>query len=145
VEEKRRAEEAEAKRKADEPEMQRLADEAEKKRKADEAEAQRLEVACKAAEAKEVRKAEEAEKAKAAKDKAEKEEAEKIRAANAALEAGIVAHEANKQRTADESAAARVKAQALVTRQQKLAKLGVTPDDPLMLVPEGLGPTREEM
>jgi hypothetical protein len=42
-------------------------------------------------------KAEEAEKAKAAKDKDEQEEAEKIRAANTALEAGIVAHEANKQ------------------------------------------------
>jgi hypothetical protein len=46
---------------------------------------------------------------------------------------------------AEESAAARAKAQALATHQKKLAKLGVTPDDPLMLVPEGPGPTREEM
>jgi hypothetical protein len=56
-----------------------------------------------------------------------------------------VAHEANKQRTAKESAAARVKAQALATRQKNLAKLGVRPDDPLMLVPEGPGPSREEV
>jgi hypothetical protein len=103
---------------------------AEEKHKADEAKAQKLEAA---------------EKEKAARAQAEKEEAERIRAANAAMEAGIVAHEANKQRTAEESAAVRAKAQALATRQKKLAKLGVTPDDPLMQAPEGPGPSRQEV
>jgi chemotaxis protein histidine kinase CheA len=127
----------ERQRKAEEAaEEKRKAEEAERKCKADEAEALKVEAACKAAEA---------EMAKAAKEKAEQEEAKKIQAANAAMEAGIVAHEANKQKTAKESAAARAKAQALATRQKKLAKLGVTPDDPLILVPEGPGPTREEM
>jgi hypothetical protein len=51
--------------------------------------------------AKEARKAEES---KAAKAKAEKQEDEKIRAANVAMKAGIVAHEANKTRAADEAA-----------------------------------------
>jgi hypothetical protein len=126
-------------------EEKRKAEEAEKKRQAEEAEAQKFEVAHKAAEAEEVRKAEEAGKAKAAKDKAEQEEAEKIRAANAAMEAGIVAHKANKQTTAKESAVARAKAQALATRQKKLVKIRVLPDDPLMLVPEGPGPSLEEV
>jgi hypothetical protein len=56
-----------------------------------------------------------------------------------------VAHEANKQRTAKESAAARAKAQALATHLKKLAKLGITPDDPLMQAPEGPGPSRQEV
>jgi hypothetical protein len=128
AEEKRKANEAaEAKRKAEEAEAERKAEE---KRKADEAEAQKLEVA---------------EKAKAAQTQGDKEEAEKIRAANEAMEVGVAAHMENLKRTAEESAAAHVKAQALATRQKKLAKLGVRPDDPLMLVPEGLGPSREEV
>jgi hypothetical protein len=102
-----------------------------------------------AEEGKEKWKAKEAEEAakkeKVAKAQAEKEEAKKIRVANAAMEAGIVAHEANKKRTADEAAAARVKAQALATRQKNLAKVGVCPDDPLMMVPEGPGPSQEEV
>jgi hypothetical protein len=123
AEEKRKAEEAaEEKRKAEEA--------AEEKRKANEAEAQKLEAA---------------EKEKAAQAQAEKEEAKRIQAANTALEAGIVAHEANKQKMAEESAAARAKAQALATHQKKLAKLGVTPDDPLMQAPEGPGPSRQEV
>jgi hypothetical protein len=129
---------AEAVRKAEEmlkaaKERQQKAEEAaEEKRKAEEA-----------AEAK--RKAKEAEKEKAAQAQAEKEEAERIRAANEAMQVGVAAHMDNIQRTAEESAAARMKAQALVTRQKKLAKLGVRPDDPLMLVPEGPGPSREEV
>jgi hypothetical protein len=42
-----------------------------------------------------------AEEVKVAKAKAEKEQAEKIRAANEAMQAGIVAHEAEKKRVAD--------------------------------------------
>jgi colicin import membrane protein len=124
AEEKRKAEEAaEEKRKAKEvAETQRKAEKAEKKHKADEAE-----------------------KEKAAQAQAEKEEAERIRAANEALKVGVAEHMAEVQRTADDAAAAQMKAQALATRQKKLAKLGVRPDDPLMLVPEGPGPSREEV
>jgi hypothetical protein len=125
-------EEAEEKRRAEEAaKTQRKAEEAEKKRKAEEAEAKR--------------KADEAEKEKAVQAQAEKEEAERIRAANAALQVGVAEHFEHVQRTAEESAAARIKAQALAMRQKKLAKLGVLPYDPLMLVPEGPGPSREEV
>jgi hypothetical protein len=67
------------------------------------------------------------------------------------MEVGVVAHLAKKKRLADGTAAAngaaaaRVKAQAQATRQKNLAKIGIHPDDPLMLVPEGPGPSREEM
>jgi hypothetical protein len=126
AEEKRRAEEvAEEKRKAEEvAEAKWKAEEAEEKRKADEAETLRLEAA---------------EKEKAAQAQAEKEEAEKIRAANEAMKVGVAAYMENLKRMAEESAAARVKAQALATRQRNLAKIGVRPEDPLMLVPEGPG------
>jgi hypothetical protein len=113
----------------------RILEEAEEKRRAEEA-------------AEEKRKAEEAE----AKRRAEKalqvekaEEAERLRAANAAMEAGVAAHLAEVKRAADEATAARVKAQALATRQKNMAKIGVRPEDPLMLVPEGPGPSREEV
>jgi hypothetical protein len=90
-------------------------------------------------------KLEAAEKEKAAQTQAEKEEAERIRAANEAMKVGVAAHLAEVKRTADEAAAARVKAQALATRQKNLAKIGVRPNDPLMLVPEGPGPSWEEV
>jgi hypothetical protein len=86
-----------------------------------------------------------AEKEKAAQTQAEKEEAERIRAANEAMKVGVAAHLAEVKRTADEAAAVRVKAQALATRQKNLAKIGVRPNDPLMLVPEGPGPSQEEV
>jgi hypothetical protein len=108
-------EEAEEKRRVEEAEEKRKAKEAEEKCQADEAEAQRVKKAQKAKEA---------------------EEAEKIRAANVAME---------KKRVADDAAVARVKAQAQATRQRNLVKIGVAPNDPLMLVPEGLGPGREEV
>jgi hypothetical protein len=118
----------------------RLLQEAEEKRKAEEA----AETQRKADEAEKLR-LEAAEKEKAAQAQAEKEEAEKIRAANEAMQVGVAAHMENIQRTAEESAVARMKAQALATCQKKLAKLGVRPDDPLMLVPEGPGPSWEEV
>jgi membrane protein involved in colicin uptake len=117
-------EEAEAKRKAEEERK------AEEKRKAEEAEAQRLEAA---------------EKEKAAQAQAKKEEAEKIWVANEAMKVGVAAHLAEVKRMADDTAVAHKKAQALATRQKNLAKIGVRPDDPLMLVPEGPGPSREEV
>jgi hypothetical protein len=61
------------------------------------------------------------------------------------MKVGVAAHLAEVKRTADDAAAARVKAQALATRQKSLTKIGVCPDDPLMLVPEGPGPSREEV
>jgi hypothetical protein len=61
------------------------------------------------------------------------------------MEVGIVAHEANKKRVADGAAAARVKEQALGTCQKNLANLGVPPGDPLMQVPEGPEPSREDL
>jgi hypothetical protein len=38
-----------------------------------------------------------------------------------------------------------MKAQAQVTRQKNLVKIGIAPNNPLMLVPEGLGSSREEV
>jgi hypothetical protein len=64
---------------------------------------------------------------------------------NAAMEAGVAARLAEKKRVADNAAVAGMKAQAQGTHQNKLAKIGICPDDPLMLVPEGLGPSREEV
>jgi membrane protein involved in colicin uptake len=119
--------EAEAKQKAKE---KWKAEEAEEKHKADEAETLRLEAA---------------EKEKAAQAQAKKEEAEKIRAANEAMKVGVAAHMENLKRTAKESAVAHVKAQALATCQKNLAKIGVHPEDPLMLVPEGPGPSWQEV
>jgi uncharacterized protein YhaN len=129
---------------AEEAKAKWKSEEAEKKRKADEAKAQRVEAARKAAEAEKVQKAEEAERAKAAKDKAEKEEAEKIRAANEAMKAGVAANLAEVKRVAKLRAAAN-EAAALATRQRNLAKIGVRPDDCLMLIPEGPWPSREEV
>jgi dTMP kinase len=131
AEEKRKTEEAdEAKQKAEKAaEEKRKAVEAEEKCKADEAETLRLE---------------KAEKEKAAQAQAEKEEAEKIQTANEALRVGVAAHMENLKRTAKESGA-RVKAQALATRQKNLAKIGLRPEDPLMLVPKGPGPSRQEV
>jgi membrane protein involved in colicin uptake len=127
LEEAKEKRKAEAERKAEE---KRKADEAaEAKCKADEAEAQKLKAA---------------EKEKAAQAQVEKEEAEKIWAANEAMQVGVADHLANVKR-AEESAAARVKAQAQVTHQKNLAKIGVRPDDPLMLVPEGPGPSQDEV
>jgi hypothetical protein len=40
---------------------------------------------------------------------------------------------------------ARVKVQALATRQKNLAKIGVHPEDPLMLIPEGPGPSQQDV
>jgi hypothetical protein len=144
----RAEEEAEEKRRAEEAEEAKARRVAEEARRAEEAaeEARKAEAVAewecqdeKAWEAEAV-----AEKEKAAKAHAEKEEAKNIRAANVAMEAGIMAHEANKKRVAHEAAVAQVKAQALATRQRNLVKIGVPPDDPLMLVPEGPGPSREE-
>jgi hypothetical protein len=132
AEEKRKAEEAEAKRKAKEAETQRLAEAAEKKRKAQEAEAKRLA---------DVAEAERVEKAREIK---EAEEAEKIRAANEAMQVGVASHLAEQKRVADATAAANAAA-VLATRQRNLTKAGVRPDDPLMLVPEGPGPSRREV
>jgi hypothetical protein len=131
AEEKRRAEEAEEKWKAEEvAKAKRKAEEAaETKRKAEEAEAK-----CKA---EEKRKAEEAE--------AQRVEDEKIRAANEAMKVGVAAHMAEVQVTADDAVAARAKELALATCRKKLAKLGVTPDDPLMQAPEGPGPSQQEV
>jgi hypothetical protein len=128
-------EEAEAKRKAEEAEVKHIAEEAWKVKEAEwecqTEEAWKAEVA--------------AERDRVVKAQAEAEEAKKIQAANEALQAGIVAHEANKQRVAEEAAAVRVKAQALATCQKNLAKISVPPDNPLMQVPEGLELSREEL
>jgi multidrug efflux pump subunit AcrA (membrane-fusion protein) len=134
AEEKRKADEAaEAKRKAEEvAETQRKAEEAERKRKAKEAETKRLA---------DVAEAERVEKARQVK---EAEEAERIRAANEAMQVGVASHLAEQKRVADATAAANAAA-ALATRQRNLAKAGVRPDDPLMLVPEGPGPSRREV
>jgi hypothetical protein len=45
----------------------------------------------------------------------------------------------------NDAAAARVKAQAQATHQRNLVKIGVRPNDPLMLVPKGPGPSWEEV
>jgi hypothetical protein len=124
AEEKWRAEEAEAKCKPEEAEGERVTEEAWKAK-----EAQKTKVAAK--------------EARAAKAKAKKEKAEKIRVANAAMQEGLLAHEAEKKRVAEE--APTLKVLALVKRQQELTKLGVPPKDLLMQAPEGLGPSREEM
>jgi hypothetical protein len=121
-------------------------------RKAEEAEAQRIaDKVRKAEEAKQERQAEQAWEAEAAaeKERAAKAQAKNIQATNEAMQARIEAHEANKKRVAEDAAAVRIKAQALVTHQKNLAKLSVPPNDQLMQVPEGpepsLGGIREDL
>jgi hypothetical protein len=113
VEEKWRAEEAKTKRKAEEAEREQQAEEAQK-----------------------------AEETRVAKAKAKAEEAEKIWAANKAMQDGLVVHEAEKRRVAEE--ATRLKA-AAIAKHQELAKLGVAPDNPLMQAPEGPGSSHQEL
>jgi hypothetical protein len=127
LEQKKRAdEEAEEKRKADEAEAKRKADEAEAKRKAEEAE-----------EAKRV--AKEA----AEKKKAEADRMEKARTSQATYEQGIRVVLADQKKSAEQTA--RINAQALATKKRKLADLGVGPNDPLMQVPVGPGPSNAEV
>jgi hypothetical protein len=132
LEQKKKAdEEAEEKRKAEEAEAKRKADEAEAKRKAEEAE-----------EAKKVAE-EAAEKKKAEAERAEADRREKARTSQAAYEQGIRVVLADQKKSAEQTA--RINAQALATKKRKLADLGVGPNDPLMQVPVGPGPSNAEV
>jgi hypothetical protein len=88
-------------------------------------------------------KAEADKKAKAEADKVEAERVEKARTAQAFYEQGVRNVQADQRSSAEQTA--RINAQVLATKRRNLGKLRVGPNDPLMQVPVGPGPSNAEV
>jgi hypothetical protein len=124
----------------------KLRKEAAEKQQAEQAECKEAErVAKEAAEKKkaEAEKAEADKKAKAEADRVEAERVEKDRTAQVFYDQGVRNVHAEQRNLAEQTA--RINAQALATKRRNLGKLGVRPNDPLMQVPKGPGPSNAEV